>query len=297
MKRTAKFLMHALAMAGVLLASAASGADNAGASAAAPTGTPAAPALRLYVFDCGSVDVADVSVFSPGFGKGEHKALTDSCYLVVHPKGTLMWDTGFGDALAAMPDGQKVSDVFHVRLKKALAVQFKEIGVVPESVNYLGLSHMHFDHIGNVGLFPKSTLLMQKEEYDAAFGPDAAKFGNDPGKYPTLQANPVKTLTGDYDVFGDGSVMIKRALGHTPGHQALYLKLAKTGNVLLSGDLAHFTENWDKRRVPSFNFDEPQSVQTMNEVAAFLKANKAVLWIQHDAEQNAKIKHAPAYHE
>jgi N-acyl homoserine lactone hydrolase len=258
---------------------------------------PAAAPLRLYVFDCGSIDVADVSVFSPGVGKGERKALADSCYLVVHPKGTLMWDTGFGDALAAMPDGQRVSEVFHVSLKKALAAQFKDIGYAPDAVTYLGLSHMHFDHIGNVGLFPKSTLLMQKEEYDAAFGPDAAKFGNDAKNYPTLHANPSKTLSADYDVFGDGSVVIKRALGHTPGHQALYLKLGKTGNVLLSGDLAHFTENWENRRVPSFNFDKEQSLKTMDEVAAFLKANNAVLWIGHDAVQNAKIKHAPAYYE
>ncbi|MES2318616.1 MAG: N-acyl homoserine lactonase family protein [Pseudomonadota bacterium] len=269
-----------------------------GSSALAADALPltAVTPLRLYVFDCGTIDVADISVFSPGVDVGKKKTLTDSCYLVVHPKGTLVWDTGLSDGLAALPDG-KVNGGFHMRLKKTLAAQFKEINVAPESVTFLGLSHMHFDHIGNVGLFPKATLLMQKEEREAAFGPDAAKFGNDAKNYPTLGANPKQELSGDHDVFGDGSVLIKRAAGHTPGHQMLFVKLKKTGNVLLSGDLAHFTKNWEHKRVPSFNFDKEASVKAMNDAAAFIKANKAKLWIQHDLEQNAHIRHVPKFYE
>ncbi len=265
--------------------------------ASAGAANPSVAALRVYLFDCGSIDVSDVSTFSPGVHVGQAKVLTDTCYLIAHPQGTLMWDTGFGDALAALPDGKQVSPVFHVRLNKPLATQFKEIGYAPDAVTYLGLSHMHFDHIGNVGQFPRATLLMQTEEYAFSLGPDAAKFGNDPLTYPTLGANPVKRLSGDLDVFGDGSVVIKRALGHTPGHQMLYLKLPRTGNVLVSGDMAHFTENWQQRRVPGFNFDKEQSLKTMNDSAAFLKDNHATLWIQHDAEQNAALKHAPAFYE
>lgn len=266
-------------------------------SAWALDANPAVPSLRLYVFDCGTVDVADISVFSPGVNKGKKKTLASSCYLVAHPKGTLMWDTGFSDELASSPEGRTVNGAFHVRLKRPLAEQFKEIGFAPQAVTYLGLSHMHFDHIGNVGLFPKATLLMQGEEYESAFGADPAKFGNDPKNYPTLAANPVTKLSGDHDVFGDGSVVIKRAIGHTPGHQSLFLKLPKTGPVVLSGDLAHFTDNWEKRRVPGFNFDKALSVKAMNDMAKFMKDNKAKLWIQHDLEQNAKIRHAPKYYE
>jgi N-acyl homoserine lactone hydrolase len=266
------------------------------ASPAALAANPAVTSLRLYVLDCGTVDVADISVFSPGVNQGKQKRLTDSCYLVAHPKGTLMWDTGLPDSLSEMKDGKK-SGGFHLRVNKTLASQLKAIGYAPSDINYLGLSHMHFDHVGNVGLFPKSTLLMQKEEYATAFGVDAAKFGNDPKNYPTLKANPVKQLSGDHDVFGDGSVVIKRLTGHTPGHQSLFVKLPKTGNVLLSGDLAHFTDNWKERRVPSFNFDKDQSVKSMEEAADFIKSNNATLWIQHDLEQNATIKHAPAFYE
>lgn len=264
-----------------------------GSSAFAHDTAPALTSPRVYVFDCGTIHVSDISVFSPGVDKGKKKVLTDSCYLIAHPKGTLMWDTGLNDELATMADGKKFSANFHMRLKKPLAAQLKEIGYTPESVNFLGLSHMHFDHIGNVGLFPKATLLMQKEEYESAFGPDAAKYGNDPKNYPTLAANPSQQLTGDHDVFGDGTVVIKRAVGHTPGHQSLFLKLKNTGSVVLSGDLAHFTKNWENRRVPSFNFDKDMSIKAMNDMAAFMKANKAKFWIQHDLEQNRKIRHAP----
>ncbi|WP_426103172.1 N-acyl homoserine lactonase family protein [Massilia sp. TSP1-1-2] len=267
-------------------------------STAFAAGTADAPAaVRLYAMDCGTIAVSDISVFSPGVDAGQKKTLTDSCYVIVHPKGVLMWDTGLSDELAAMPDGKQLGKEFHGSLKKTVAAQLKEAGIAPEKVTFLGLSHMHFDHIGNVGLFPRATLLMQKEELALAFGPDAAKFGNDPKNYPTLAANPRQELTGDHDVFGDGSVVIKRAIGHTPGHQSLFVKLKKTGNVVLSGDLAHFTKNWENRRVPSFNFDKETSLKSMNEMAAFIKENKAQFWIQHDLEQNQKLKHAPKFYE
>lgn len=264
---------------------------------APPAGSSAPSALQLYVFNCGTIDVADISVFHPGIGKDVQKRLTDSCYLIVHPKGTLMWDAGLPDSFITSPQGKTLYELFTMRVTKTLASQLQEIGYAPDKIQYLGISHMHSDHIGNVNLFPRATLLMQKEEYAAAFGTDPQKFGFNPAHYPSLHANPVKLLEGDYDVFGDGSVIIKRTLGHTPGHQALFLKLPKTGNVLLSGDLVHFTDNWVHKYVPSFNYDKAQSLKTMDEVAQFLKDNHAVLWIQHDLEQNQTIAHSPKYYE
>ena len=266
-------------------------------SACATERTAPTSALRLYVFNCGMIEVLDISVFQPGIGKGEHKTLTDSCYLVVHPKGTLMWDTGLPDALVQKPEGMTFMNTFVLRVEKTLAAQLKEIGYAPEAITNLGISHMHGDHVGNVGLFPHAMFLVQKEEYAAAFGPEPAKFGFDPTTYSSLRSNPVKSLEGDYDVFGDGTVVIKRMVGHTPGHQALYLRLPKTGNILLSGDLTHYTDNWEHKRVPSFNFNKEQSIKSMEDTEKFLKENHAVLWIQHDLEQNAGIKHAPAYYE
>ena len=261
-------------------------------SAPAPTS-----ALRLYVLNCGMIEVLDLSVFQPGIGKGEHKTLTDSCYLVVHPKGTMMWDAGLPDALAQKPEGMTFMNTFVMRMPQTLASQLKEIGYAPESINKLGISHFHGDHVGNVGLFSKAQLLIQKEEYAAAFGTEPGKYGFDPSSYASLKLNPVMQLEGDYDVYGDGTVVIKRMVGHTPGHQALFLKLPKSGNILLSGDLAHYTDNWEHMRVPSFNFNKEQSIKSMEDTAKFLKDNNAVLWIQHDLEQNAGIKHVPAYYE
>jgi N-acyl homoserine lactone hydrolase len=295
---TMTFKLGAVAAAIVMLAS--NALAHEGHDHSAPVAAPANPAvnaLRLYKFNCGTVRVTDISVFSPGFNTGVTKTLTASCYLIAHPKGTLMWDTGLSDEIAAMKDGMQASKNFHMSVTKPLAEQFKEIGFTPSEVNYLGISHMHFDHIGNTSQFPKSTLLMQKAEYEAGFGPDAAKFGNNPANYPTMAANPVEKLNGDHDVFGDGSVVIKSAPGHSPGHQMLFLKLKKSGNILLSGDMVHFTDNWKHRRVPGFNFDKEVSVKTMEDAVKFLKANKATLWIQHDLEQNAKLKHAPKYYE
>lgn len=263
-----------------------------------PTAPTAAPAvLRLYVFNCGTIDVADISRFHPGVGEGQHKRLTDSCYLIQHPKGTMIWDAGLPDALVQMTEGKTLYNLFTLRVTRTLASQLREIGVDSGKITYLGISHVHGDHTGNAGLFPNSTLLMQKEEYEAAFGTEPGKYGFDPASYAPLGKMTVKKLEGDHDVFGDGSVVIKRALGHTPGHQALFVRLPRTGNILLSGDLVHFTENWEHRWVPAFNFDKARSVQTMNETEQFLKDNHATLWIQHDLEQNAGIRHAPGYHE
>ena len=256
----------------------------------------AATGPRLYVMDCGTVEVADASVFSPGVNVGKRKVLSDSCYLVVHPRGTLVWDTGLPDALADKPEGV-TRGVFTFKRSKTLASQLAQVGYPPEKIDYVALSHMHFDHVGNAHSFTRATAIMQKEEYDAAFGADPEKYGFDPSAYGSIRLAPVKTLDGDHDLFDDGTVVIKRAVGHTPGHQALYLRLANTGNVLLSGDLVHCIDNWRHKRVPTFNSDHAQSRATMEAMAQFLKANKASLWIQHDREQNAKIKHAPVYYE
>jgi N-acyl homoserine lactone hydrolase len=257
-----------------------------------PATTP--PALKLYVFDCGLMQVRNDSTFHPHNPPGVHRTLSDDCFLVVHPKGTLIWDTGLPEST---PDGTLLANNFELHIPHKLSQQLREIGYDPTTITYIALSHFHSDHAGNVALFPKATLLVQRPEYAAAFGPTPQKFGFDPATYASLKSNPVKQLDGDYDVFGDGSVVIKRAPGHTPGHQMLFVRLPKTGNVLLSGDLAHFTDNWTNQRVPLYNFDSAQSVASMRAAAQFLKDNHAVLWIQHDHDQFVTLKHSPLYYE
>ncbi len=252
--------------------------------------------LTLHVFDCGNIEVRDESLFSPGVNKGKVKNMVDSCYLIQHEKGTLVWDTGLNDAL-----GEKGIEAwegaFFMNVPKTLISQLNEISINPKDIDYLAISHFHGDHTGNANLFTSAALIIQQEEYDAAFGEDSAKFGFDKTNYDKLDRSQISIINGDKDVFGDGTVIIKRAVGHTPGHQVLYLDLEETGPLVLSGDLYHFTSNRTHKRVPSFNFDKEQTLSAMDDIETFVKEKGAQFWIQHDFEQNASIKHSPAFYQ
>jgi glyoxylase-like metal-dependent hydrolase (beta-lactamase superfamily II) len=167
--------------------------------------------------------------------------------------------------------------------------------VAPADISRIAFSHFHSDHVGNANLFTAATLYIQEPEYDAAFGPDAAKFGFAPKFYDKLAGNKVMKLHGDDDVFGDGSVTIISTPGHTPGHQSLLVRLPRSGAVVLSGDMVHFQDNWDHRRVPARNFNKEESAQSMERVAKLLEAEHAKLWINHDKAQSASVAHAPGF--
>lgn len=265
------------------------------ATTVTPPSPPPAAVQRLYVLYCGEAHIPDISPWSPGFNVGQPADFSDNCYLIRHGKDWMMWDTGFADTLAGLPDGALGARNMRAKRKRTLISQLSEIGVAPEQIHTLAFSHSHADHIGNGNLFTAATLYMQQAEYDAAFGPEPGKFGFAPATYDRLRAGKVVKLHGDYDVFGDGSVKILSTPGHTPGHQSLLVRLPKTGAVVLSGDVAHFQENFANRRVPGFNFDVEQSKQSIDKVAAVVKAEHAQLWINHDAKQNATIAHAPKW--
>jgi N-acyl homoserine lactone hydrolase len=249
---------------------------------------------RLYAFNCGEARVKDISRWSPGVNAGKPMDFSDNCYLIRHAKGLMLWDSGYSDALAAMPNGLDTS-LSVARLPRTLAAQLAEIGVAPAQITHLAFSHTHSDHVGNANLFTSATLYIQEPEYQAAFGPNAAKFNFVAANYDKLRASPVMRLTGDHDVFGDGSVTIISTPGHTPGHQSLLVRLPKTGPVLLSGDLVHFQDNWANRRVPAFNFSKDESLQSMEKIAALLASTGAQLWINHDKAQSERVPRSPAY--
>ena len=241
---------------------------------------------RLYVMDCGHNAAADQSRWSPGVNVGKPIELSDNCYLIKHGADWLLWDTGYPDAVAQRPVTTPVGTATRA---KTLAAQLAEIGVKPSDIRYVAVSHTHGDHVGNVDLFPESLLLIQKAELDWAFAP---------GKQPPFKVErPVRRLEGDLDVFGDGSVTILSTPGHTPGHQSLLVHLPKTGWVVLSGDLAHFKDNWDNRRVASMNTSAEQTQASLARVADLLAEKKAQLWINHDKPQSLSQKHSPEYYE
>lgn len=254
---------------------------------------------KLYVMDCGYITANDLSIFSSeGFYKGESKELVDTCYLIEHEKGTLLWDAGLSDSLAGKGPVEAGGGAFTLEVKKTLASQLEEIGVTPEDVDYISFSHMHFDHTGNANNFSGSTWLAPQAEYDTAWGPREAaeKLFFAPDSYANLKDSETIKYDGDYDVFGDGSVKILAAPGHTPGSQVLLVKLNETGPVILGGDLYHFTKNRTFRRVPAFNFNIDQSRTAIERIEDIAAKKKAMFIIQHDKEQHSKLDYAPLFH-
>ena len=261
--------------------------------------------VRLYVFDCGVLHNPDMGRFNL---KKEDVSTTDmsmACFLIAHPTGNLIWDTGAvpddswtptGSMITqsvTLPDGQKrEADV-----DKPLRAQLAEIGYSPSDITYLALSHYHYDHTGNANEFAGATWLVPQVERDAMFG-GIYSGSLQPSTFSALQKSKTIILKkNEYDVFGDGSVVIKSAPGHTQGHQVLYVKLAKTGGVVLSGDLYHYPVEKALDRVPTFEFSQEQTRASRKAVDAFLKKTGAQLWIQHDFEGNAKLKKSPQFYE
>jgi glyoxylase-like metal-dependent hydrolase (beta-lactamase superfamily II) len=245
---------------------------------------------KLYILDCGQGRAGDQSRWSPGVNVGVSFDMVDSCYLIKHTQGWLLWDTGVADAIADMPEGQRPENpaMTQWRRPKTLAAQIDQLGVKPSDIRYLAISHTHPDHIGNVELFPQTMLLVQKAEYEWPSPLGVGRFKPE---------HPVTKLEGDRDVFGDGSVVIISTPGHTPGHQSLLVTLPKTGAVLLSGDAVHFKDNWDHRRVPSQNADKDQTITSMQRMADVMAQHKAQLWINHDKAQRDGQKMAPEFYE
>ncbi len=265
---------------------------------------PSAPqSLRVYVIDCGTSHNVDLSRYRLTRAEVATNDASLACFLIVHPKGTLMWDTG------AIPDSdwkttEKTIDRHlvvggvprEVTVPKPLKTQLAQIGYSPADITYLALSHDHYDHTGNANEFAGVTWLVRKIERDYMFSEQVT--GNIPSYYSALRNSKTVLIdTDEYDVFGDGRVVVKSAPGHTPGHQVLFLKLAKTGPVVLSGDLYHFPEERKLGRIPTFDFNQEQTRQSRDKIEAFLKQTGAQLWIQHDFVGFAKLKKSPKFYD
>src|SRR5262249_48861307 len=207
-----------------------------------------------------------------------------------------MWDVGaVPDSL--IPDGGTGTLRVYGTSTKKLGSQMAAIGYTPADITYLSLSHFHWDHVGNANMFAKATWLVRQKERDIMFS-DAGAQRTEPQNFSALKnAKTVIIPPGDYDVFGDGSVVIKSAAGHSPDHQVLYLKLARTGPVVLSGDLYHYPEERAMNRVPTTEFNVPQTIASRAAVEAFLKSSDAQLWIEHDFNGNAKLKKSPQFYD
>ena len=271
----------------------------AGAGRGGPVTSP-----RLYVFDGGVLesDPGRYRLTKEDVGTTQ---LSIASFLVVHPRGVLLWDTNAVADDEWMPSGQPVvhrltlddGQSRQVTLQSTLRSQLAAAGYAPREVTHLALSHYHWDHTANANAFAGATWLVRPIERDAMFSGRA--LGTVRTRlYAALKESRVTLVDADeHDVFGDGTVLIKAAPGHSPGHQVLYVKLARTGGVVLSGDLYHYPQERTMNRLPTFEVSEEQTRESRRQLEAFLQRTGAQLWIQHDLTAHRRLRLAPAFYD
>lgn len=254
--------------------------------------TAASADLEMWRLDCGSIQVNDLNQFSDTQSyTGKSYTLTDSCYLIRHGKDYLLWDTGLPEALLGAK--QNATDAMSPMLNAALPSQLQAIKLKPAQIGRIGISHYHFDHIGQAASFTDATLLIGAADLAAL---KSGKLGIDakPLAHWIGGNGKVEAVSGDRDVFGDGSVTMIALPGHTPGHHGLLVRLAKMGTVLLSGDVAHFTQNLATSGVPTFNTDRADSLASMDRFRKLGESLQATVIIQHEPDDIDKLPEFPA---
>lgn len=264
----------------------------------------AGPSPRLYVLD-GGVLASDPARYRLTEAEVQSVPLSIAAYLVVHPQGVLLWDAGAiaDDERRSLPggaehrvrraDGQERV----VTLGPMLEEQLEASGYGSDAVTHVALSHYHWDHTAGANAFAHATWLVREGDRAAMFA-DPAPGAARPATYAALKGSTTVHVTADeHDVFGDGTVIVKAAPGHSEGHQVLYVKLAKTGGVVLSGDLYHYPEERTLNRLPTFEVSEEQTAASRRSLEAFLMRTGAALWIQHDLVNHRALRKAPEYYD
>jgi N-acyl homoserine lactone hydrolase len=252
--------------------------------------------VRLYVFDCGVLKRGEPTAYGLTRSQVGSTDFSDACYLVVHPRGTMLWDVGIIPDDQIGPGGVEVPAANGTNVAgKTLRSQLAGLGYTPRDITYLAISHGHADHVANANEYATATLLIQQAEWDSMFSEEAQKLPLF-ATYRALRTSKTLKLDGDHDVFGDGQVVLKSTPGHTPGHQSLFLKLSTTGPVLLTGDLYHYAAERELKKVPVRD-NQAQTVASRAAIDELLRKTGAQLWIQHDILTNATLKHAPQYYD
>jgi N-acyl homoserine lactone hydrolase len=250
------------------------------------------PHVRMYVLDGGHAVLKDSSLLNdteePSSGPVE---LADPCFLIRHGRQWLLWDTGLPDSLVGHPESSPM-----IRLEKARSMtdQLQQIGLKPRQVDYLAFSHLHYDHTGTANLFKSATWILQRVELQYALGLPAP-FSVVQSSFGAYRHAKKLEITGDYDVFGDGTVRILLTPGHTPGHECLLVRLAHEGPVLLSGDLFHQRISFEEGWVPRINANRSETLASIARVRDLIKNVHARLVIQHDPQDFAALPKPPTF--
>jgi len=275
---------------------------DANAGSNLPDPTNAGVAEKLYRLDCGHSLANDESVWTPGKNVGRNIEFSSTCWLIKHGREWLLWDTGVPEATLNDPRGwSTLPKLIIYHLDKSLTDQLAAIGLKPADIGRVAISHTHGDHIGNMGLFPQSTVVMQRAEYSWIHSPNGPNDNVNQlmALARKLLGTPknLQLIDGHTDVFGDGSVTLVSTPGHTPGHQSLLVHLKNSGFIVLSGDVVHLKENFENNIVPSLNTNKAESIASMDKVRQLMATYKATLFINHDKSQTDGLKLLPVFYD
>ena len=260
---------------------------------------------RLYIFDCGLINVnrAGTERYKVTPEEVGETRFSVPCFLVAHPKGTLMWDLGIlpDDTVEARARGEQgnptATSAAVTTVTRTLTSQLAQLGYRPADITYFAFSHAHVDHNANANLFAGSTWLARPAE--RAFMWEEGNTRVNRTFFENIRTSKSISLDRDeYDVFGDGTVVLKAAPGHSPGHQVLVLNLPKTGRVMIAGDLYHYPqERTLKRPPPDTEFNVEQSAASRVMIEEYLRKTKTEIWIEHDFVHNATLKKSPQFYD
>lgn len=235
--------------------------------------------VRLFAFTCGWFQ-APVSFFLEG-GESDILRSPVPAYLIDHPKGLALFDTGLGrrfmkaagERLLPAATGYEFDETADI------AARLHDIDVDPARVRWIVNSHFHADHCGGNASIPNATIIVQRRERQAAFSSaDGRLYHIDDFDL----GHPVLEIEGEYDLYGDGSVVLFPTYGHTPGHQCAKIKLGQ-GDVILTADCCYLRRSLDELRLPSHNFDRELSQATLRRLQA-MQAMGAKIFFGHDGD-------------
>jgi len=249
--------------------------------------------LNVYAFTCGWLE-GDFDRLMEG-GEGRIR-LPIPAYLIEHPKGTALFDTGMHPDCQHDPAtrlGARLTSLFEFDYKpgEEISARLAALGRDPARIDLVINSHFHFDHVGGNALIPNATMLVQRREWDAGMDAEsAAKRGFNPRDFDL--GHKLRLVDGEHDVFGDGSVTCLPTHGHTPGHQSLKLRLAG-GEVVLAADSCYFCRTLRERRLPRFAYDKEQMLASLDRLTALEKSG-ARIFFGHDPEFWKSVPQAPA---
>ncbi len=252
---------------------------------------------RVYALCTGMIEIERASMVSD-LAPGERWTVPILSFLVDHPRGRLLFDTGLHHQVRTDPIGRLGAERakrFGIRSREdeEIVPQLAKLGLTPDDVRYVANSHLHFDHCGGNERFPRATFLVQRAELEAARRP-----GFLPGYNPSPKDfdHPLdyRTIDGEHDVFGDGTVILFPTFGHTPGHQSLLLRTGTSARMVCAADACYTRDNMDRDVLPKILWDEPVMRDSLATLRKLRDRQGAAMFYGHDPAQWAATPHAPA---